>query len=89
LEGVLAASSQPSPFKPKDVKLPGMSELVESFSKIIEHSQHLLQVFIRQQMAGEMPFQAPDSVILAKAFLDVFPRLLSDPAKLIQMQFSF
>ena len=89
LESVLATSRQPSPFKSKDVRLPGVSELVENFAKIFEHSQHLLQVFIRQQMAGEIPFQIPDSVILVKAFLDLFPRLLSNPTKLIQAQFSF
>jgi polyhydroxyalkanoate synthase len=89
LEGVLATSRQPSPFKPKDVRLPGVNELVENFAKLSEYSQHLFQLFIRKQMAGEMPLQLPDAVLLAKAFLNLFPRLLADPIQLIQAQCSF
>ena len=53
LEGALVASTQPSPFKPKNVKLPDGSKLAANFCRIMTHSQHLVQEFIRRQLAGE------------------------------------
>jgi polyhydroxyalkanoate synthase len=90
LEGVLAASGQQQlTFKPSDVKLPDVTTLVENFSRIIEHSQHLLQEFIRKQIEGEIPFRFPDPVIVAKSFLEMFPKLMADPNKLLQAQAEF
>ena len=89
LEGALEASEHQLPFKPSDFKLPDASKLSENFSKIIEHSQHLIQEYLRKQIGREVSFRVPDPGIVAKSFLSMFPKLVADPAKIMQAQVSF
>lgn len=53
LEGALEASAQQWPFKLSDFKLPDASQLAENFSKIIAHSQHLIQEHLRKHSRGK------------------------------------
>jgi len=89
LEGALEASEHRLPFRASDFKLPDASKLAENFARIITHSQHLVQEYLRKQIEGEMPFRVPDPAIVAKAFLDMFPKLMADPAKIIKAQAKF
>jgi len=89
LEGALVASTQPSPFKPKNVKLPDGSKLAANFCRIMTHSQHLVQEFIRRQLAGETSFRAPAPLSAARSFLNLFPRLMSDLNTLVEAQYRY
>ncbi|MFO1428956.1 MAG: class I poly(R)-hydroxyalkanoic acid synthase [Candidatus Competibacteraceae bacterium] len=89
LEGALEASAHQWPFQLSEFKPPDAGKLAENFSKIITHSQHLIQEYLRKQFEGEIPFRIPDPGIVAKAFLNMFPKLVADPAKIVQAQANF
>ena len=89
LEGALEASTQSSPFKLENVRLPDGGKLAANFCRIMTHSQHLIQEFIRRQLAGETPFRATTPLSVARPFMGLFPRLLSDSTTLIEAQYSY
>ena len=91
LEAALAKSlgNEQSPFKLPDVKPMDVSRFAQNLSKIAERSQHLLQIYLEKQLKGEVPFSIPDPGIVAKAFIEMTQRMLTDPNKLIQAQINF
>lgn len=62
------------------------AEMAETFGRIAEHSQRLLQDFLSRN-AEEFKL-GPDSFSLGRAFLELTGRMMADPQKLIEAQVS-
>ncbi len=88
LEGAMNTSGQPYAFKPTSVHLPDVHKLMTDFARIFKHSQSLLQEYLRKQAQREVSFRFPDPAHIAKVFLEMFPKLLTDPGKIMQAQLS-
>ncbi len=70
----------------RDVKLPDPVEMSRMMTHIAEQSQHLVSDFISRQ--SPMQFGNPDPLNLGQAFFDMTARMMANPAKLMQAQFS-
>jgi polyhydroxyalkanoate synthase len=70
----------------RDVKLPDPVEMSRMMTHIAEQSQHLVSEFISRQTP--MQFGNPDPLNLGQAFFDMTARMMANPAKLMQAQFS-
>ena len=70
----------------RDVKLPDPVEMSRMMTHIAEQSQHLVSEFIARQTP--MQFGNPDPLNLGQAFFDMTARMMTNPAKLMQAQFS-
>jgi polyhydroxyalkanoate synthase len=70
----------------RDVKLPDPVEMSRMMTHIAEQSQHLVSDFIARQ--SPMQFGNPDPLNLGQAFFDMTARMMANPAKLMQAQFS-
>jgi polyhydroxyalkanoate synthase subunit PhaC len=70
----------------RDVKLPDPVEMSRMMAHIAEQSQHLVAEFLQRQTP--MQFGNPDPLNLGQAFFDMTARMMSNPAKLMQAQFS-
>ena len=70
----------------RDVKLPDPVEMSRMMAHIAEQSQHLVSDFIARQ--SPMQFGNPDPLNLGQAFFDMTARMMANPAKLMQAQFS-
>ncbi len=75
------------PDKPeRDVKLPDPVEMSRMMSHIAEQSQHLVTEFLQRQTP--LALGNPDPLNLGQAFFDMTARMMANPAKLMQAQFS-
>ena len=63
------------------------AKMVEQVNEIVECSQHLLHHYF-QQLQGES-FTIPDRGVVAKAFMHLTERLLSEPDKLVEAQSNY
>ncbi|MBI1244097.1 MAG: class I poly(R)-hydroxyalkanoic acid synthase [Alphaproteobacteria bacterium] len=70
----------------RDVKLPDPVEMSRMMTHIAEQSQHLVSEFLARQ--SPMRFGNPDPLNLGQAFFDMTARMIANPAKLMQAQFS-
>ncbi len=70
----------------RDVKLPDPVEMSRMMAHIAEQSQHLVAEFLQRQTP--MQFGNPDPLNLGQAFFDMTARMMANPAKLMQAQFS-
>jgi len=70
----------------RDVKLPDPVEMSRMMANIAEQSQHLVTEFLQRQTP--MQFGNPDPLNLGQAFFDMTARMMANPAKLMQAQFS-
>ena len=70
----------------RDVKLPDPVEMSRMMENIAEQSQHLVTEFLQRQTP--MQFGNPDPLNLGQAFFDMTARMMANPAKLMQAQFS-
>jgi len=69
-----------------EIKFPDPAEWSRSMAEIAERSQRLVQGFLtRQSMDGTGPI---DPLNVGAAFLEMTQRMMTDPAKLLQAQFS-
>ncbi|HYQ92782.1 MAG TPA: hypothetical protein VES89_12100, partial [Candidatus Competibacteraceae bacterium] len=89
LKGALEASTQASPFKLENFRLPDGAKLAANGCRIMAHSQHLIQAFIRRQLAGETPFRTTAPLRGARLFMGLLSRLLSDSTTLIEAQYRY
>ncbi len=75
-----------------DVKLPDPVELSRAMAGIAERSQKLVHEFLERQSKDGNGFaggQSLDPLNVGGAFFDMTARLMTDPAKLMQMQLGF
>ena len=70
----------------RDVKLPDPVEMSRMMTHIAEQSQSLVSEFLARQ--SPMRFGNPDPLNLGQAFFDMTARMMANPAKLMQAQFS-
>jgi polyhydroxyalkanoate synthase len=70
----------------RDVKLPDPVEMSRMMAHIAEQSQHLVADFLQRQTPVQ--FGNPDPLNLGQAFFDMTARMMANPAKLMQAQFS-
>lgn len=86
LETAMNASGQPYAFKPTSLHMPDVHKLMTDFTRIFKHSQSLWQEYARKRAEGEVSFRFPDPAHVAKIFMDLFPKLLADPNRIMQAQ---
>ncbi|MCA3264052.1 MAG: class I poly(R)-hydroxyalkanoic acid synthase [Telmatospirillum sp.] len=70
----------------RDVKLPDPVEMSRMMAHIAEQSQNLVAEFLQRQTPVQ--FGNPDPLNLGQAFFDMTARMMANPAKLMQAQFS-
>jgi polyhydroxyalkanoate synthase len=71
---------------PSEIKIPDPIHWSRSMAEIAERSQRLVIDFLARQ--GESGIGMGDPLNVASAFLDMTQRLMSDPGRLVQAQFS-
>ncbi|WP_119678258.1 PHA/PHB synthase family protein [Indioceanicola profundi] len=70
-----------------DLKIPDPVEMSRAMTRIAEQSQRLVTEFLSRQAAdGEAG--SPDPLNIGNAFLEMTARMMADPAKLMQAQFT-
>ncbi|MDX1605397.1 MAG: hypothetical protein R3202_04340, partial [Candidatus Competibacterales bacterium] len=72
-------------FQFPEIKGPDAAQLAESFRDIAGHSQQLLQQYTQRNMIGDH-FTIPDRAVVAKTFMALTERMLSDPSRLLEAQ---
>ncbi|MBL8805911.1 MAG: class I poly(R)-hydroxyalkanoic acid synthase [Rhodospirillales bacterium] len=70
----------------RDIKLPDPVEMSRMMTHIAEQSQSLVSEFLARQ--SPMSFGNPDPLNLGQAFFDMTARMIANPARLMQAQFS-
>jgi polyhydroxyalkanoate synthase len=70
----------------REVKLPDPVEMSKMMTHIAEQSQSLVSEFLARQ--SPLRFGNPDPLNLGQAFFDMTARMIANPAKLMQAQFS-
>lgn len=61
----------------------------QNMAKVAEQSQRVLQEFIAHQRIDRPPELGGDPMHMSGPFMELFTRILSDPAKLMEMQMDF
>ncbi len=74
---------------PKEPTLPDPADLSKAFTAIAERSQRLIKDFMaKQQSPHGSPPSDPDPLNIGQTFLDVTARLMADPTKLAEAQWT-
>jgi polyhydroxyalkanoate synthase subunit PhaC len=78
-------AEQQNLFQFPEIKGPDAAKLAESFRDIAEHSQQLMQQVTQRNLSGDH-FTIPDRMVVAKTFMALTERMLSDPGRLFEAQ---
>lgn len=72
----------------KEPTLPDPAEVTRALTAIGERSQRLISEFLEKQAVASKTPNNPDPLNIGHAFLDLTTRLMADPAKLMEAQWS-
>jgi len=73
-----------------EVRLPDPEVVAQTMARIAERSQRIVEEFLERQRAGEGPeFQLLDATVVGRAFGELYARMLSDPARVVDAQMRF
>lgn len=72
-----------------DIMVPNVTKLTKNLYGIAYQCNQLIQEYLKHQSRPDANFFIPDPAIIAKAFQDMFQKVLGNPTRLIQAQLSF
>lgn len=76
---------QLQPFQFPEIKGPDAERMAACFKEIAEHSQQVMQQVVQRNLSGDQ-FTIPDRGVVARTFMALTERMLSDPGRLMEAQ---